>query len=57
MTCSEKIYLCEILEVEIYGLGSVFRILCHKCESVTEVPTGKRDEKGTFNAYYKNDNR
>ena len=50
--CSEKIYLCDLLEVEINGLGSVFRILWHKCESVTEVPAGKRGEKGAFNAYY-----
>ena len=53
VTCSEKIHLCDIVEEKIYGLGSVFRILCYKCESVTDVPTGKRDEKGAFHANYK----
>ena len=52
VSCSEKIYLCDILEVEIYGriwvACSEFSVIN---ASVTEVPIGKRDEKGAFNAY------
>ena len=49
--CTAKLQLINIIDERIYGLGSVLKIKCFKCKTITNVETdtrikGKDQEKG-----------
>uniref|UniRef100_K1QKJ8 Uncharacterized protein n=1 Tax=Magallana gigas TaxID=29159 RepID=K1QKJ8_MAGGI len=51
--CGTLLHLRDIISEKLYGLASVFTMLCRSCHTIRKISSGKRDGCGGFEINYK----
>lgn len=51
--CGTLLHLRDIISEKLYGLASVFTMLCRSCHTIRNISSGKRDGCGGFEINYK----
>lgn len=51
--CGTLLHIRDIISEKLYGLASVFTLLCRSCNTTRKITSGKRDGCGGFEINYK----